>query len=284
MKRHKIYSFSCSGVVMIVFALLGIGISTSNEIATTVSNNNSEARTTTVTADTTESYNDINITTEKIEETKECFTESTTAVLTTSTNIENTYEIQTEENLIDDVDVTIEEDENEISIETIETTTEAAETMPETAETTETTTATAQETQETGLFDCMVIDWQEIPIVRLPATQKNVNRNDVVLDTGRWSTERDLFFFGHNTGSFAFLHFVNVGDIIKFYDGSEEELYVVERSELAEVTEDELYIISNSNGTELVYTDFGYETIRLITCVGSTQTTKKRWVVIARKI
>lgn len=274
MKQRKMYNVSCSGLVAMIFALFGIGVSTYNEVATKVSENQDKTQTMAVISEIKESYNDINTTT------KECLTESITTETTETTfttgtfteNIETTYEVQTEEFVTEDL--VIEESEIE---ETSVTTTETSTQEEKTEENVEV------ETQDEGLFDCLVIDWQEIPIVRLPATQSNVDRNDVVLDTSVWTTERDLYFFGHNMQSFAFLHWVNVGDVIKFYDGYEEKLYVVERSERGEMTEDETYIISNKDGTELVYTDFGYETIRLITCSGSAKSTK-RWVVIARKI
>lgn len=284
MKQRKVYGISCSGLIALLFALWGIGTSANDEIIHQDKDVEDVTQTTFVSMTGNEtSQTEIYTTTEKCEETKKLATSSVTTYTMTATKETTCVTEVSEAN--QGTDYLVQTDDMILKTESLEAEVITTEVITVTTEeVTEPLKKTEEKPQESEYYDYLIIDWQEIQFARLPATQNNVDGNDVVLDTSVWSTEKDKYFFGHNMRSFHFLHYVEVGDIIKFYDGNEEKLYIVERSEQGELTDDETNITSNIDGVELVNTDLGYETIRLITCVGQTKNTKKRWVVIARKI
>ena len=114
-----------------------------------------------------------------------------------------------------------------------------------------------------------------------PANQENVDEHDVVQDTAYWTNNRSIFLFGHNTGSFECLKYIEVGETISLINEGVEKQYIVTRSEEGVLTEDGTDITLNSDGTLFVYSDFGSEDIRLSTCLGGFLT-KERWIVIAK--
>ena len=129
--------------------------------------------------------------------------------------------------------------------------------------------------------NCITINGKSIRIVYKPAVQRNIDRYDVVQDTEIWSNSKDKFFFGHNYRSFSCLTKLKTGDVITLVNNGITSKYVVFRSERGKLTDNNRDIISYEDECYLVKTDFGCETIRLITCYGYTL---DRWVVIGEKI
>ena len=143
-------------------------------------------------------------------------------------------------------------------------------------------TTETQKTQEArDVQDAIIIKDNVIDIFYGPANQENVDEHDVVQDTAYWTNNRSIFLFGHNTGSFECLKYIEVGETISLINEGVEKQYIVTRSEEGVLTEDGTDITLNSDGTLFVYSDFGSEDIRLSTCLGGFLT-KERWIVIAK--
>lgn len=132
--------------------------------------------------------------------------------------------------------------------------------------------------------DCLIIGERVIELAYGPATQEMVDNNDVVQDTELWSDERNKYFFGHNIFSFSCLFGVELGDIITLVNDGVETKYQVFRCETGTLTEDRCNIESNVDGTYLIKTDFGCETIRMITCDSVFSPANYRLVVIGERI
>ena len=131
--------------------------------------------------------------------------------------------------------------------------------------------------------DGLIIKNDVIDIFYGPADQKNVDEHDVVQDTTYWTNSRSIFLFGHNTGSFCWLKYVEVGDTIALINDGVKKTYIVTRSEKGVLTEDGTDISISSDGALFVHDDFGYEDIRLVTCLDAFSS-KNRWIVIAQLI
>ena len=131
--------------------------------------------------------------------------------------------------------------------------------------------------------DGLIIKNDVIDIFYGPADQKNVDEHDVVQDTTYWTNSRSIFLFGHNTGSFCWLKYVEVGETISLINDGVKKTYIVTRSEKGVLTEDGTDISISSDGALFVHDDFGYEDIRLVTCLDAFSS-KNRWIVIAQLI
>lgn len=131
--------------------------------------------------------------------------------------------------------------------------------------------------------DGLIIKNDVIDIFYGPADQKNVDENDVVQNTTYWTNSRSIFLFGHNTGSFCWLKYVEVGETISLINDGVKKTYIVTRSEKGVLTEDGTDISISSDGALFVHDDFGYEDIRLVTCLDAFSS-KNRWIVIAQLI
>ena len=164
-------------------------------------------------------------------------------------------------------------------ITTADTTVYSATTYSDTEETTIETEPTS-----TKLEDCLIIKNNIIQITYGPANQEMVDENDVVQDTEYWSDERNKYFFGHNVRSFSCLFEIEIGDIITVINNGIETKYKVFKCEQGILTDDGFNIKSNVDDTNLVFTDYGCDTIRLITCCPVVYPRDYRFVVIGEKI
>ena len=139
------------------------------------------------------------------------------------------------------------------------------------------------ETMGEEIKDAIIIGEKVIDIFYGAASQENVDEHDVVQDTEYFSDYSSTFLFGHCYGSFSCLKSINVGDIIVLVNDGVERRFVVTRSEIAEVINDGYDFQSCSDGMRLVYNDFEYKNIRLVTCLEESPNLY-RWVVIGQLI
>lgn len=130
--------------------------------------------------------------------------------------------------------------------------------------------------------NCLIINDKIISIVIDEPTQKNVDRYDVVQDNSYFSTDNDIFCFGHNTRSFKILNKVKVDSTITLINDGISQDYIVLRSELGYTNNAETDIISCDDQQLLVSHDYECETLRLITCA-SKFGRNYRWVVTCYK-
>lgn len=131
--------------------------------------------------------------------------------------------------------------------------------------------------------DYIVIKGNTIPIAYGAATQDMVDTYDVVQDTGLIEDTNNTFLFGHNDLSFSILDTVNCGETITVNNYGVTKNYQVERSELAILTDDETDIIMFSDGNNVVYRDYGFPALVLITCARGYDW-NYRWVIVAREM
>lgn len=131
--------------------------------------------------------------------------------------------------------------------------------------------------------DYIVIKGNSIPIAYGVATQDMVDTYDVVQDTGLIEDTNNTFLFGHNDWSFSILDTVNCGETITINNYGVTKNYQVERSELAILTDDETDIIMFSDGNNVVYRDYGFPALVLITCARGYDW-NYRWVIVAREM
>lgn len=131
--------------------------------------------------------------------------------------------------------------------------------------------------------DYIVIKGQTIPISYGKATQGMVDANEVVQDTGLIEGTNNTFLFGHNDRSFSILDTVNCGETITINNYGVTKNYQVERSELAILTDDETDIVMFNDGGNVVYRDYGFPALVLITCAGGYGW-NYRWIIIAKEM
>ena len=228
-------------------------------------------------------------------------TTQTTSVYSTTTNSQETKELQKTNEIrktpnTKEEEKTIEVQQTETSITNEQEETKAKESITQQITGTSTTTKITTEAQTTTIVqvttkpqetkdikDAIIIKDFVIDIFYGPADQKNVDEHDVVQDTTYWTNSRSIFLFGHNTGSFCWLKYVEVGDTIALINDGVKKTYIVTRSEKGVLTEDGTDISISSDGALFVHDDFGYEDIRLVTCLDAFSS-KNRWIVIAQLI
>lgn len=173
-----------------------------------------------------------------------------------------------------------------------ETTTTTTTTTMQTTVTTTTTVTTAISTTLTTIVENMpnAILFPHLgyptEIAILPAIQKNIDYNDIVLDDGTlFSTPTNRFFFGHMYYSFSSLRKIKTGQKITVWTDSVPKTYTVMLSAEGYMNDTQTDIIIDNcemfpEGSSMLYSSTGYDTIRLITCT-SVFNTKGRWLVIA---
>lgn len=150
-----------------------------------------------------------------------------------------------------------------------------------TEETVSTQTITLpREYQEDYINDAIIIKDECIAIAYGPATQTNVDLNDVLQDTELFSSSNVTYFFGHNFRSFGMLHKVEVGEIITVRNYGEEVSYKVDISEKGELVNGGMDIKLFDSEQYVVNNRYDKESIVLITCA-SVLRPNDRWVVIA---
>lgn len=191
--------------------------------------------------------------------------ESEQVTTTTTTDYENQNEV-----------TTIETHEEETQVTTEETTISVEETK-ETEVTTYTQTEKKPEDIKNTQDDVLIMQRNEYPIFYGPATQKNVDRHDVVLDTLLFSKKNATYLFGHDTGAFWLLKYINVGETITIRSTDSEKKYKVVMNKIGNMTRDEKDIVFE-DGTCIINTEYDQETIILVTCVGGMRTSLRRVV------
>lgn len=150
-----------------------------------------------------------------------------------------------------------------------------------TEETVSTQTITLpREYQEDYINDAIIIKDECIAIAYGPATQTNVDSNDVLQDTELFSSSNVTYFFGHNFRSFGVLEEVEVGEIITVRNYGEEVSYKVDISGKGELVNGGMDIKLFDSGQYVVSNRYDKESIVLITCA-SVLRPNDRWVVIA---
>ena len=113
--------------------------------------------------------------------------------------------------------------------------------------------------------------------------QALIDNSDAVYDTGYISNEYNTMIFGHSDKKFEILDAMEVGEIFYMNYHGEVRLYEVQKSGLADLDEyhnDATFVGENE---ELLYTDFGYHSLFLITC-DKQDPVNRRWIVIAKEI
>lgn len=165
-------------------------------------------------------------------------------------------------------------------------------TTMQTTVTTTTTVTTAISTTLTTIVENMpnaiLFPYLGYPteIAILPAIQKNIDYNDIVLDDGTlFSTPTNRFFFGHMYYSFSSLRKIKTGQKITVWTDSVPKTYTVMLSAEGYMNDTQTDIIIDNcemfpEGSSMLYSSTGYDTIRLITCT-SVFNTNGRWLVIA---
>lgn len=131
--------------------------------------------------------------------------------------------------------------------------------------------------------DYIELNKKRIPLAYGEANQQMVDKYDVVQDTGLIENTSNIFMFGHNNRSFGMLDLVNVGDVIKLDNNGVTNKFQVERNELGILTPSETDIAFLSDGENVVYKDYGYKALVLITCATGYARNYRR-VVIAKEM
>lgn len=134
--------------------------------------------------------------------------------------------------------------------------------------------------QEDYVNDAIIIKDECIAIAYGPATQINVDSNDVLQDTELFSSSNVTYFFGHNFRSFGILNEVEVGEIITVRNYGEEVSYKVDISGEGELVNGGMDIKLFDSGQYVVNNQYEKESIVLITCA-SVFRPNDRWVIIA---
>lgn len=200
----------------------------------------------------------------------------------TSTDITNVQE----PNVIDDTtDVTLEQ--NIVTAiectEDVQQTEEIAENpMPPTIQTDypytvplpQSTTEVVQNT-ENGV----IIQGECIPLVRLPATQKNVDAYDVVQDTELFVRENETILFGHDFHSFFILKYVQVGEIITLINDGQQVNYKVTSNKIGTLNDSNNDIILLDTNEPVIDRSYDEPTLILITCAQGINKVNRRVVV-----
>lgn len=131
--------------------------------------------------------------------------------------------------------------------------------------------------------DFIIIKGNVIPIAYGVATQDMVNTYDVVQDTGLIENTNNTILFGHNNRSFSILEEVNCGEIITLNNFGVEKSYQVEKSELGILSDDETDIVTINDGNFVIYQDYGFHALILITCANNYNW-NYRWIIVAREL
>lgn len=238
-------------------------------------------------------------------------TTSTAAISTVSTSISQETTLQATstqksivETIIEATKESVEETIEKIVEDTTEKTTATSRTTQitkneTTTTTTMQTTVTTTTTVTTAISTTLTTIVENMPnailfphlgypteIAILPAIQKNIDYNDIVLDDGTlFSTPTNRFFFGHMYYSFSSLRKIKTGQKITVWTDSVPRTYTVMLSAEGYMNDTQTDIIIDNcemfpEGSSMLYSSTGYDTIRLITCT-SVFNTNGRWLVIA---
>ena len=113
--------------------------------------------------------------------------------------------------------------------------------------------------------------------------QDMVNTYDVVQDTGLIENTNNTILFGHNNRSFSILEEVNCGEIITLNNFGVEKSYQVEKSELGILSDDETDILTINDGNFVIYQDYVFHALILITCANNYNW-NYRWIIVAREL
>lgn len=125
------------------------------------------------------------------------------------------------------------------------------------------------------------------------ATQFNIDNYDVVYSTGYVIDENTEFehiepaenvypytmLFGHDYKSFSILPNLIPGELFNMNVQGSSATYEIQRSERGYNSDDGTTIYSYSDNIDMLFNDYGYEALILITCYG-----KDRWVIVAKPI
>lgn len=112
--------------------------------------------------------------------------------------------------------------------------------------------------------------------------QEMIDNNDVVYDPNFLPGSDNILVMGHNYKSFGVLDSVRVGDNFVFNDHGTIRYFEVERSERAELIYENTDV-RYSDGTEILWNDFGYPALILFTC-DKQDVEHYRWIVVAKEI
>ena len=125
------------------------------------------------------------------------------------------------------------------------------------------------------------------------ATQFNIDNYDVVYSTGYVIDENTEFehiepaenvypytmLFGHDYKSFSILPNLMPGELFHMNVQGSSVTYEIQRSECGYDSDDGATIYSYSDNIDMLFNDYGYEALILITCHG-----EDRWVIVAKPI
>lgn len=125
------------------------------------------------------------------------------------------------------------------------------------------------------------------------ATQFNIDNYDVVYSTGYVIDENTEFehiesaenvypytmLFGHDYKSFSILPNLIPGELFNMNVQGSSVTYEIQRSERGYNSDDGTTIYSYSDNIDMLFNDYGYEALILITCYGAD-----RWVIVAKPI
>ena len=131
--------------------------------------------------------------------------------------------------------------------------------------------------------DSLVIKEVVINLAYGESTQDMIDNNDAVYDTGYISNKYNPTIFGHSFKGFDILDSMVVGEKFAMNNYGEIKYFEVQKSGLAVLNEyhsDATYVGENEG---ILYTDFGYHGLILITC-DKQEPNDHRWIVIAKEI
>lgn len=141
--------------------------------------------------------------------------------------------------------------------------------------------------------DTLCIRDKIIYLTYADALQENVDRYDVVYPTGYLAdegTDRErieipenlypyTMLFGHNYKSFSILPYIEVGELFYINVHGTQTVYEVQRSESAYDNEDSTRVYFYSDNLDILYADYGYNALILITCYEN-----HRWIIVAKPV
>jgi predicted nucleic acid-binding protein len=141
------------------------------------------------------------------------------------------------------------------------------------------------------LTDTLIIKDKIIYLTYADATQENIDNYDVVYATGYMIDLGDgnitisdnvypyTMIFGHDYKSFSILPNLIPGELFYMNVQGSSVTYEIQRSESGYDSDDGVTIYSYSDNIDILFNDYGYEALILITCYG-----EDRWVIVAKPI
>lgn len=131
--------------------------------------------------------------------------------------------------------------------------------------------------------DSLVIKENVIKLAYGDPTQDMIDKNDAVYDTGYISNIYNTVIFGHAYKGFNILDSVAVGEKFAMNNDGEIKYYEVQKSGRALCNEYHSDMTYVGETEPILYTDFGYPGLILVTCDKQDEV-NYRWIIVAKEI